>query len=200
MSGYVERLTIRGMPPLYSLRLGNQTKMRINVTGNAGSGKSTLSQTIAKELDLLLIEMDCIIWQPGWQRTPSDISRRELSKLLLSDRWVLDGVSRMGRQQADLIVFLDFPRRVCAWRCAKRNWRYLFSSRPGLPEHCPEWRIILTLTKIIWLFPDLARPAILRDMESPTVDAIAIQDKDDLKMFVKHLSELKIDICQKDAL
>lgn len=88
--------------------------MRINVTGNAGSGKPTLAQRIASELNMPLIEMDRIIWQPSWQRTPAEVSREKLRQLLSSDSWVLDGVSRMGRQQADLIVFLDVPRRVCA--------------------------------------------------------------------------------------
>ena len=80
--------------------------MRINVTGNAGSGKSTLSQRIASEFNVPLVEMDRIIWQPGWQKTPADVSREKLNQLLSSNSWVLDGVSRMGRQQADLIVFL----------------------------------------------------------------------------------------------
>jgi hypothetical protein len=54
------------------------------------------------------------------------------------------------RESADLIVFLDYPRWVSFWRCAKRNWRYLFRSRPGLPENCPEIRIVPTLIRIIW--------------------------------------------------
>ena len=88
--------------------------MRLNVTGNAGSGKSTLSQRLAFELNLPLVEMDRIIWHPGWQSTPPEVCREQLSRLLQSDTWVLDGVSRLGRQEADLIVFLDFPRRICA--------------------------------------------------------------------------------------
>lgn len=165
--------------------------MRINVTGNAGSGKSTLSRKMASELGLPLVEMDSLIWQPGWQRTPSDVSRQKLSQLLASDSWVLDGVSRMGRQKADLIIFLDFPRRVCAWRCTKRNWRYLFTSRPELPEGCPEWRIISTLAKIIWAFPHQARPTILRDIEGRRANDVVIQTSAELAMFTEALPQLQ---------
>ena len=164
--------------------------MKINVTGNAGSGKSTLSRKIANELSLPLVEMDSLIWRPGWQRTPSGISRQKLTQLLSSDNWVLDGVSRMGRQNADLIVFLDFPRRICAWRCMKRNWRYLFSSRPGLPEDCPEWKIFASVGTIIWAFPDQARPAILQDVERFGDGGIVIRTSDELTALTKDIPEL----------
>ena len=165
--------------------------MRINVTGNAGSGKSTLSQRLASELNLPLVEMDRIIWQPGWQSTPPEVCCEQLSRLLRSDAWVLDGVSRLGRQKADLIVFLDFPRRVCAWRCAQRNWRYLFSSRPGLPDGCPEWRIVPTLVRIIVDFPNKARPVILKDIAASEGSAVVVKDAVDLANFIEGISLLQ---------
>jgi adenylate kinase family enzyme len=67
--------------------------------------------------------------------------------------WLVEGVSAIIRQRADLIVFLDVPRPVCLWRCMKRNWRYLFRSRPELPEDCPEYLIFPSLVKMIWQFP-----------------------------------------------
>lgn len=165
--------------------------MRINVTGNAGSGKSTISQQLASELRLPLIEMDRIIWQPGWQRTPTDQAHEQLDKLLQSESWVLDGVSRLGRRHADLIVFLDFPRRLCAWRCAQRNWRYLFSSRPGLPDGCPEWKIVPTLARIIMDFPNKARPVIIEDIAASQSHAVVIQNAADLARFIQTIPLLQ---------
>ena len=157
--------------------------MRINVTGNAGSGKSTLSEQLSRELGLPLIEMDRLIWRAGWQKVPKEYYQTQLAQLLQQDSWVLDGVSKFARRQADLIVFLDYPRRVCAWRCAKRNWRYLFCSRPGLPEGCPEWQIVLTLAKIIIDFPKHARGAILKDIAELDSAAVIIKSAADLAQF-----------------
>jgi hypothetical protein len=69
--------------------------------------------------------------------------------------WLIEGVSELIRQRADLVVFLDVPRHVCLWRCMKRNWGYLFRSRPELPANCPEYRILPQLLHIVWNFPSL---------------------------------------------
>lgn len=164
--------------------------MRINVTGNAGSGKSTLAKIIADELSLPLIEMDRMIWASGWQRVPKETYLAKLTSQLQQESWVLDGVSKAARSQANLIVFLDFPRSVCTWRCAKRNWRYLFKSRPGLPEGCPEWRIISALAKIIRDFPSHARIAILRDIAELKVDSVVIKGSVDLAKFSANIASL----------
>lgn len=164
--------------------------MRINVTGNAGSGKSALAKIIADGLDLPLIAMDRIIWASGWQRVPKETYQAQLTSQLQQKSWVLDGVSKDARSQADLIVFLDFPRRICAWRCARRNWRYLFKSRPGLPEGCPEWRIIPALAKIIKDFPSQARIAILRDIVELNVDSVVIKNSVDLNKFSANIAFL----------
>ena len=161
--------------------------MRINVTGNAGSGKSTLARQLSQALDLPLIEMDLFIWKPGWEKVPLESFKTALGQHLRQDSWVLDGVSRMARQQADLIIFLDFPRGLCAWRCLKRNCRYLFRSRPGIPEGCPEWKILPTLAQIIWQFPHRARPTILREMETLDAEAIIIRSTADLTNFMERL-------------
>ena len=164
--------------------------MRINVTGNAGSGKSTLAQRLSKELALPLIEMDRLIWRAGWQKVPRESYQLQLAELLGQEDWVLDGVSKLARQQADLIVFLDYPRRVCAWRCAKRNWRYLFRSRPGLPEGCPEWQVVPTLATIIINFPNHAKQTILKDIAHADSAATVIQNSADLAQFIDNIPNL----------
>ena len=39
---------------------------RIHVTGNSCSGKSTLASQLASTLDVPLVELDALNWQPGW--------------------------------------------------------------------------------------------------------------------------------------
>lgn len=139
--------------------------MRIFITGNAGSGKTTLARTLGERLGLRVYGLDTIVWQAGWQKTPLDVRAQKELELAAQPSWVIEGVSSRVAKEADFIVFLDVPRWLCLWRACKRNLPYLFRSRPGLPENCPEWRIFPQLLKIIWQFPVRVRPKILRILE-----------------------------------
>ena len=77
---------------------------------------------------------------------------------------MIDGVSAQVQSQADMVIFLDVPRRIAFWRVAKRNWRFLFQSRPELPSGCPEILIFPSLIRIIWRFPKTIRPRILEQI------------------------------------
>ncbi len=144
---------------------------RILVTGNAGSGKSTLAARLGELLGLGVVGLDRVVWQSGWRKTPPDERRAAELEIAARPAWVVDGVSRTLLEAADLVVFLDFDRHICLWRCLRRNAPYLFRSRPGLPERCPELLILPTLVRLIWRFPAQTRPWILaaREGERPFV-------------------------------
>ncbi len=134
---------------------------RILVTGNAGSGKSTLARKIASSHNLPFYSLDKIVWKEKWQKASTNDILQKTNELISNDSWVIDGVSYEVMAAADLVIFLDVPRRTSYWRTTKRNYRYLFRSRPELPPHCPEIFIIPKLIKIIWNFPRKVRPRIL---------------------------------------
>ena len=141
---------------------------RINVTGNAGSGKSTLAASLGSLANLPVFGLDSVVWRPGWKKPPPDERQRLETELVSKDAWVIDGVSKLVREAADLVVFLDVSRPTCLYRCAKRNCRYLFRSRPGLPDKCPEILIVPRLVQIIWQFPSKARVSILNETRTST--------------------------------
>ncbi len=134
---------------------------RIFITGNAGSGKTTLAGQMGESLGIPVFGLDSIVWLPGWKKTGSAVREAQVAELISKPDWVIEGVSNTVIEAADIVVFLDVNRRTAFWRCAKRNWRYLFHSRPGLPDHCPEILIVPRLVQIIWRFPANVRPAIL---------------------------------------
>lgn len=133
---------------------------RILVTGNAGSGKTRFAQQLAANVGMPYIGLDMIVWKPGWVTTPKAERSQQESAIASAPSWVVDGVSQVILEAADVVVFLDYSRPVCLWRALKRNMPYLFRSRPGLPASCPEILILPTLLKIIWRFPSRLHPLI----------------------------------------
>lgn len=134
--------------------------MRINVTGNAASGKTTLAARIGTELGVPVFSLDSIVWQPNWVKTPPEQRLVEEQRLVALPSWIIDGVSPLVRASADLVVFLDVPRRVCAFRGIRRALHYGFSTRPDLPHPCPEIAIVPHLLKLIYRFHKNGRPQI----------------------------------------
>jgi len=162
--------------------------MKILVTGNAGSGKSTLARKIGNSRDLPYFGLDTIVYKEKWQKATNDEIKKEIASLIAKKAWVIDGVSYDVMNVADVTVFLDVPRRVAYFRVARRNWRYLFKSRPGLPANCPEILIIPYLIKIIWRFPRRIRPKILdRGVKANAGAFIHIQTKHELDEFLTSL-------------
>ena len=161
--------------------------MRIHITGNAGSGKSTLAKNIGDILGFQVYGLDKIVWEEGWKKTPLHERKSLEEELVAKPQWIIEGVSSIVRQAADIIIFLDFPRSVCYLRCVKRNWRYLFSSRPGLPDNCPEIKIIPVLVKMIWQFPYMAKPIIINEIDMQNKELIIISSNDEMLQFISKL-------------
>ncbi len=139
--------------------------MRVHITGNAGSGKTTLAIKLGQALNMPVASLDSVVWKKGW--VPASKEERSIGEqsLIVGDHWIVEGVSKTVRESADYIIFLDVPRLVCMSRCFKRNFLYLFKSRPELPDNCPEILIVPQLLKIIWNFPTLAKPIILESLD-----------------------------------
>ena len=55
--------------------------MRIHVTGNAGSGKSTFAKNIGDMLGINVYGLDKVVWKEGWQKTALDERKRHENEL-----------------------------------------------------------------------------------------------------------------------
>jgi len=150
-------------PPTQSADLSD--RLRIHVTGNAGAGKTTLAARIGNGLNLPVHSLDSVVWQPHWRKTCQAERSRLENDLTRENSWVIDGVSAHVRTAADLVVVLDYPRRVCLYRAAKRSLPFLFRSRPELPENCPEILILPRLLRIILRFPRLIGTQLLEESQ-----------------------------------
>jgi hypothetical protein len=112
--------------------------MRVVITGNSGGGKSVLARRLAAGLDLPCIEVDAMLWLPGWQLVRPDDYDREHARLITQDQWVMEGLGTRASLplrfvRATHIVLVDMPLWVHFWLAAERHVAWV----AGRLEHPP---------------------------------------------------------------
>lgn len=110
---------------------GKPVGRRIHVTGNSCSGKSTLANQLASTLDVPLVELDALNWQPGWvglaDTDPRELDRR-LADATAGEGWVVSGSymafsQRVFWSRVETVVWLDLPVHRLLWRVLVRSWK-----------------------------------------------------------------------------
>jgi adenylate kinase family enzyme len=138
---------------------------RIAVIGNAGGGKSTLARKLAMRRGLLHVEIDSLLWQPGWRLAPVEVYEAEHARLIARQDWVIDGLGRLESVAARLrrateIVFVDMPLWMHVWLAAERQiaWAKGEITPAGAPEMPSNEALFRTIFEIDrdWL-PTLRR-------------------------------------------
>ena len=156
---------------------GAAPMQRILVIGSGGAGKSTVAREIASRLDLPLIHLDALYWNPGWRATDKDAWERRVRELIAAPRWVMDGnyggTLDLRLARCDAVVFLDLPRVICLWRVIRRRLEFRGRSRPDMAPECPEG-LSADFVKWIWTYPRSRRPGILRRLANLRANQRAI--------------------------
>jgi adenylate kinase family enzyme len=119
---------------------GRRSMQRVAIIGPGGAGKSTLARALGEKLQLPVIHLDALFWQPGWVEPDRDEWATLNRELVQGERWILDGnyggTMEIRLAAADTIVFLDPPPLLAMWRAIRRRRRR--EPRPDLPNHLDE--------------------------------------------------------------
>ena len=106
--------------------------MKIYIVGSVGSGKTTLARKLSKKLQIPHFETDNFVWTrhpAGDIRNEIEVRDQLLLEAITTDNWIIEGVhidwTDMGLQEADQIIFLDFPTTKRGRRIIKRYIRQL---------------------------------------------------------------------------
>jgi adenylate kinase family enzyme len=100
---------------------------RVAILASAScSGKTTLGRELARRLSVPFVELDALNHGSDWaQATPEEL-RARVEPVLAEPGWVVDGGyrSKLGDlvlENADVVVWLDLPRRIWLPRLVRRT-------------------------------------------------------------------------------
>jgi adenylate kinase family enzyme len=99
---------------------------RVVIIGNASGGKSTLARKLASRRGLPLMDVDQLLWQPGWKLTPPELYARRHADIIEQEAWIIEGLGSQdsipGRiARATELVLTDLPLWVHFWLAAERQ-------------------------------------------------------------------------------
>lgn len=138
---------------------------RIAIIGSPGAGKSTFARQLGDITGIEVFHLDSLFWKPGWVETPRSEWVALQNWLVRRPSWIIDGnygaTMDIRIDAADTVIFLDFARRVCLYRVAKRALRYRGRTRPDMGKGCPE-KIDTAFLRYIWGFRRREHETILR--------------------------------------
>lgn len=156
--------------------------MRVLILGNSGSGKTTLGVRLSKELDLPFCELDKLLWNEGWVRTPEEEYNKSQEAVLASEAWIVEGLGQVESipQRIDRcthIILCDFPIWQNFWLAGERQNRWKDGSielRPGgLSEPPPTRAVFETIWKVEQHCMPTIRSLVLHATNSKSVKVIS---------------------------
>jgi adenylate kinase family enzyme len=122
------------------------------------------------------------IWQRGWGPADVPAFRALVATAHQGEAWVSDGNFAQASfdlrlPRADLIVWLERPRALCAWRVSRRLLRRGEAHRPA-----DLWKVL----RFIWVFNRINRPRIeaLRLGLAPTVPVVRLTSDAAVEQFL----------------
>ena len=164
---------------------------KILIIGCAGAGKSTLSRQLHQHTALPLIHLDQLYWLPGWVATERPVFREKLNLELQKDAWIMDGnfdsTLSLRAQYADLIIWLDFPRRICLPRILKRFTTNFGKTRSDMTDGCPE-KLDTEFVRWIWRYEQDARPDVTEAVRQALCDSIVFSHPRELASWLRRLA------------
>lgn len=135
---------------------------RIVIHGVTGSGKSSMAVRLATVGGMPHIAVDDLMWRPGWVQLSAEDQVEAIRPVAQDPAWVMDALWRSTRDvvlpRTDLVVALDYPRRVSLGRLLNRTLHRLRDHEEICGGNTESWRQTLSRDSIVaWHFRSFER-------------------------------------------
>lgn len=115
------------------------TMKKIAVFGKPGSGKSTLSKSLASATGIQLHPLDSILYKKNGDVVDRKTYDRLHGKILSSDSWIIDGFGPIESfnkrlEMADTLIYIELPYMVSYWLVTKRLLKGFVVKPEGWPD------------------------------------------------------------------
>lgn len=111
-------------------KLIHSMQAKIHILGGAGSGKTTIANTLSARLSIPHYDLDDIYWNPAKEKyikQPANIRDQQLAQAVKENAWIIEGVywtwTAIAFDASDVIIFLDVPLWLRQTRIIKRYFR-----------------------------------------------------------------------------
>ena len=137
--------------------------MKIIITGNGGTGKSTLADKLGKLLKLPVTHLDTITFGRNWVRLDETEHRKILYEILSGNNWIVEGWSYQSTMKermdaAEIIIYLAYPPWFSYMNACKRHLQYTFKQNPYDPPGSWIWKKTIRMFKAMNLVRKIYEP------------------------------------------
>jgi adenylate kinase family enzyme len=138
-------------------------KLKLIIIGNGGTGKSTLADKLAKELDIPVTHLDRLTFGKNWVRLDEAEFKNKLTGILAGDNWIVEGWSyhstvKQRIEASETVFYLAYPAWFSYMNSVKRHLQYTFKHNPYDPPDSWIWRKTIRMFKAMNIVRKIYEP------------------------------------------
>ena len=167
---------------------------KIVVFGKPGSGKSTLSKSLALATKIPLYALDSIEYKNNGDKEERKIYDEIHENILSSDSWIIDGFGPIDSfnkrlDAADTLIYIDLPYIMSYWLVTKRLLKGLHTKPEGWPDGSSVLKGTLESYRVLRLCPKFWNEHFMRELEKLSTEKslYVIRSIFELNNFIKKL-------------
>lgn len=170
---------------------------KISIIGGSGTGKTTLSENLSKDLEIPVYHIDGIHHLENWKIRDKNERDKIILDIVKKDKWIIDGTYhstlRERLEKSDLIIYLDYSTIAQAKGAIGRFVKDHGKEKPEIPG-CKE-QMSFTFLKFVINWRKDKRPFIIDTLKNIDKEKVLIfKNRRSLNKWYKNEFNKKIKI------